>query len=168
MLGHQKFSQFLLLSVLGDEEMILMLLLYASLTLDQRIFQPIYIQWDCCIFSLAFVPNSHHSIPSFTGGEKRSATAPLQISMFCIPLLWLLWTHCSQCPSFVQKLIFDEKVTFLVLFWIEIWNFEMIKKKNFLGWLTFYRLGWVEFYRYQKFKVSFAKMYFLTKNGLLP
>ena len=64
-----------------------MLLLYASLTLDQRIFQPIYIQWDCCIFSLAFVPNSHHSIPSFTGGEKRSATAPLQIAMFCIPLL---------------------------------------------------------------------------------
>ena len=50
--------------------MILMLLLYASLTLDQRIFQPIYIQWDCCIFSLAFVLNSHPRSQASQAGKK--------------------------------------------------------------------------------------------------
>ena len=27
-------------------------------------------------------------------------------------------------------------------------------KKDFLGWLTFYKLGWVEYYRDQQFKVE--------------
>ena len=92
---------------------------------------------------------------------KGSVNAPTPV---------LMWNTLWQKFIFYPKIDLDQRVSFLLYLWVKNSWFLALKttKRRFLGWLTFYRLGWVEFYRCQKFKVGFAKMYILTKNGLLP
>ena len=61
--------------------------------------------------------------------------------------------HTVPKVHFCPNNHWDEEVPFLVLFESKA-GFLTWKtiKKDFLGWLTFYKLGWVEFYKYQKFK----------------
>ena len=65
--------------------------------------------------------------------------------------IWVIFEQCVCISKVHFWSIYESKSEFLP------W-------KNFLGWLTFYRLGCAEFYRYQKSKVSFVKINFCDKK----
>ena len=121
MLGHQKFSQFL--SVLGDE---MILCIISSHTWSENFSTDLHTMGLLHFFP-RFCAKLPSAITSFTGGEKRSATAPLQISMFCIPLLWLLCGTLFRKPTLCPKIQNAEK-----LHELSIWIFGT-KLTNFSG-----------------------------------
>ena len=71
-------------------------------------------------------------------------------------------THTAAKSPFLSKNSFMQSIKY-DLGVVVLWVIKIFDIKQFLGWLTLYRLGWVEFYSYQTFKVIFVKIYFLDK-----